>query len=335
MDFFNNPDNMGCIVAILAFIFIGGGILFGYVFPIPLWFAASISGVRIGLGDMFNLRMKNVPPDIIINALIMAQKANIKEYISCDDLASYYLMGGRVMPVVRALISADKANIDLSFSDACAIDRAGRDVLEAVRMSVNPRVLETPPIAAMAQDGIEIIAKCRVTVRANIKSLVGGAGEETILARVQEGICTAIGSSEHYQDVLESPELISKAFLQREENESSAFEILSIDIADLDIGRNIGSELQINQAQADKEIAQAKAETRKSEALAREQEMKAYVQQMKAKVVEAQAQIPIAMSEALKTGRISVMNYYNLKNLLADTQMRESMSGVHSEGLNI
>lgn len=311
-------------------------ILFGVIFPVPLWFAAILSGVRgIGLPELIGLRLRNVPPDVIINPLIMAHKASLKETITFEELASYYLAGGRVMPVVRALISADKANINLSFNDACTIDRAGRDVLEAVRMSVNPRVLETPPIAAMAQDGIEIIAKCRVTVRANIKSLVGGAGEETILARVQEGICTAIGSSENYQDVLESPEIISKAFLERESNESSAFEILSIDIADLDVGRNIGAELQINQAQADKEIAQAKAETRKSAAMAREQEMKAYVQQMKAKVVEAQAEVPLAMSEALKTGRISVMNYYNLKNLLADTQMRESMSGTHSEQLNI
>lgn len=325
-----------CLVPCVVILIIAIFILLVWYIPIPLWIAAGLSGVRVGFNDLITMRMRNVPPDVIVNSLIMAHKANIKEYISCDDLSAYYLAGGRVMPVVRALISAHNANIDLTFQDAKAIDRAGRDVLEAVRMSVNPKVLETPPIAAVAQDGIEIVAKCRITVRANIRRLVGGSGEETILARVQEGICTAIGSSEHFQDVLESPELISRAFLDRErDNETSAFEILSVDIADLDIGRNVGAELQINQAIADKEIAQSKAETRKSAAKAREQEMKAYVQQMRAKVVEAQAQVPIAMGEALRSGKISVMNYYNLKNLLADTQMRESMSGTHSEQLNI
>ncbi len=320
-----------CVIGLICLF-----ILLVVIIPIPLWIAARLSDVKIGWGALLGMTMKKIPVDLIINSLIMAKKANIKARITCDDLSSYYLAGGRVMPVVRALISAHNANIDLSFTDAKAIDRAGRDVLEAVRMSVNPKVLETPPIAAVAQDGIEIIAKCRITVRANIRRLVGGSGEETILARVQEGICTAIGSSEHFQDVLESPELISRAFLDRErDNETSAFEILSVDIADLDIGRNVGAELQINQAIADKEIAQSKAETRKSAAKAREQEMKAYVQQMKAKVVESQAQVPIAMGEALRTGKISVMNYYNLKNLLADTQMRESMSGTHSEQFNI
>lgn len=300
-------------------------------FPVGLWIGASLSGVNISPLELISMRFRGIEQSRIVRPLIMIKKANLPELITADDLQTFYLSGGNIVPVISALIAARGAGISLSFQQACAIDRAGRDVLGAVKMSVNPKVIETPAIGAVAQDGIEIIAVCRVTIKADINRLVGGSGEETILAKVQEGICTAIGSAKNYQDVLESPEIISKTVQNRGFGDDSAFNVVSIDIADIDVGRNIGANLQINQAEADKEIAQAKAETRKAEAIAKEQEMKAYIQNMKAKVIEAQAEVPKAMGEALQTGRISVMNYYNLKNLMADTEMRQSMAGGSSE----
>lgn len=300
-------------------------------FPVGLWIGATLSGVNISPVDLISMRFRGIEQSRIVRPLIMIKKANLPELITADDLQTFYLSGGNIVPVISALIAARGAGISLSFQQACAIDRAGRDVLGAVKMSVNPKVIETPAIGAVAQDGIEIIAVCRVTIKADINRLVGGSGEETILAKVQEGICTAIGSAKNYQDVLESPEIISKTVQNRGFGDDSAFNVVSIDIADIDVGRNIGANLQINQAEADKEIAQAKAETRKAEAIAKEQEMKAYIQNMKAKVIEAQAEVPKAMGEALQTGRISVMNYYNLKNLMADTEMRQSMAGGSSE----
>lgn len=301
--------------------------IFNCFFPVGLWIGANLSGVSVSPAELISMRIKNISQEMIVGCLVMLHKANMPFMITASDLQSYALSGGNVRAVVSALIAASKANIDLNFQEACAIDRAGRDVLGAVKMSVNPKVIETPPIGAVAQDGIELIAICRVTVRANIKNLVGGAGEDTILARVQEGICTAIGSAKNFKDVLESPEIISRAVLDKGLDKGSAFEILSVDIADIDVGRNIGANLQIDQAEADKKIAQAKAESRRAEAAAKEQEMKAFVQSMKSKVIEAQAEVPKAMSDALKTGKISVMSYYNLKNLMADTQMRQSMAG--------
>ncbi len=301
--------------------------IFNCFFPVGLWIGANSSGVSVSPAELISMRIKNISQEMIVGCLVMLHKANMPFMITASDLQSYALSGGNVRAVVSALIAASKANIDLNFQEACAIDRAGRDVLGAVKMSVNPKVIETPPIGAVAQDGIELIAICRVTVRANIKNLVGGAGEDTILARVQEGICTAIGSAKNFKDVLESPEIISRAVLDKGLDKGSAFEILSVDIADIDVGRNIGANLQIDQAEADKKIAQAKAESRRAEAAAKEQEMKAFVQSMKSKVIEAQAEVPKAMSDALKTGKISVMSYYNLKNLMADTQMRQSMAG--------
>ncbi len=312
------------MVGLVAFlIFIG---LLSTIVPLGLWISARFSGVKLGLIELVLMRFKNIPPAAVVKPLIMATQAGIDEF-TLDDLQSYYLQGGRVSAVVSALIAASRANIPLTFQEACAIDRAGRDVLAAVKMSVNPKVIETPQIAAVAQDGIEVVAMCRVTVRANIKQLVGGAGEETVLARVQEGIVTAIGSAEHFQLVLESPDMISKTVLNKGLDQGTAFEILSIDIADVDVGRNIGANLQINQAQADKEIAQANAETRRSNAAALEQEMKAKLQSMRAKVTEAQSSVPAAVGEALKNGKLSVTGYYNIKNLLADTQMRQAISG--------
>lgn len=300
-------------------------------FPVGLWIGAMLSGVNVSPFELIGMRFRGIEQSKIVRPLIMIKKANLPELITADDLQTFYLSGGNIVPVISALIAARGAGINLSFQQACAIDRAGRDVLGAVKMSVNPKVIETPAIGAVAQDGIEIIAVCRVTIKADINRLVGGSGEETILAKVQEGICTAIGSAKNYQDVLESPEIISKTVQNRGFGDDSAFNVVSIDIADIDVGRNIGANLQINQAEADKEIAQAKAETRKAEAIAKEQEMKAYIQNMKAKVIEAQAEVPKAMGEALQTGKISVMNYYNLKNLMADTEMRQSMAGGSSE----
>ena len=296
-----------------------------YFVPIGLWFSALVSGVKISLLQLFLMRFRKVPPSVIVRALIEGTKAGIK--LDRDKLEAHYLAGGKIDMVVHALVSAEKANIDLSFNMATAIDLAGRDVFEAVQMSVNPKVIDTPPVAAVAKDGIQLIAKARVTVRANIKQLVGGAGEETILARVGEGIVSSIGSSHTHKSVLENPDSISKLVLNKGLDAGTAFEILSIDIADIDIGKNIGAGLQIDQADADKNIAQAKAEERRAMAVALEQEMKAKAQEARAKVIEAEAQIPLAISEAFRNGNLGIMDYMKYKNIMADTHMRESIAG--------
>jgi uncharacterized protein YqfA (UPF0365 family) len=270
------------------------------------------------------MRWRKVPPAIIVNAMINSKKAGLD--LSADLLEAHYLAGGHVKSVVNALISADKANMSLDFKTATAIDLAGRDVLEAVQMSVNPKVLDTPAVTAVASNGIQLIVKARVTVRANIRQLVGGAGEETVLARVGEGIVTAIGSAKSHAEVLENPDSISKLVLSKGLDTGTAFEILSIDIADIDVGKNIGAQLQMDQAYADKNIAQARAEERRAMAIAVEQEMKAKAQEMKAKVIEAEAEVPLAMSEAFKKGYLGIMDYYRMQNIKADTEMRESIS---------
>lgn len=294
--------------------------------PIGLWISAFAAGVRIGLGTLIGMRLRRVVPARIVNPMIKAVKAGLN--ISIDKLEAHYLAGGNVDRVVNALIAAQRAGIPLNFERAAAIDLAGRDVLNAVQMSVNPKVIETPKVAAVAKDGIEVIVKARVTVRANIDRLVGGAGEETIIARVGEGIVTTVGSSKSHKDVLENPDAISQTVLDKGLDSGTAFEILSIDIADVDVGRNIGAQLQTDQAEADKRIAQAKAEERRVMGIAREQEMKAMVQEMRAKVVEAESEVPKAIADALRTGKLGVLDYYNLKNLLADTEMRESIAKV-------
>ena len=294
-----------------------------YFVPVGLWVSAQASGVKIGIIDLIAMRLRKVPPSVIVNAMITAQKAGI--HVEKDFLEAHYLAGGNVIKVVNALVSADKANIDLTFKDATAIDLAGRDVLEAVQLSVNPRVIESPPVTAMAKDGIQLVAKARVTVRANIKQLVGGAGEETILARVGEGIVSSIGSSDTHKLVLENPDSISKTVLGKGLDAGTAFEILSIDIADVDVGKNIGAELQIDQANADKNVAQARAEERRAMAIAEEQEMKAKAQEARAKVILAEAEIPMAMAEAFRSGNMGIMDYYKFKNIEADTDMRDSI----------
>lgn len=291
---------------------------------IKLWLQALVSGAHVGLFNIVFMRFRKVPPKLIVEAKIMAVKAGLD--ISTDSLESHYLAGGNVPRVIQSLIAADKANIDLQFNRAAAIDLAGRDVLEAVQMSVNPKVIETPIVAAMAKDGIQLKAISRVTVRANIDRLVGGAGEETVLARVGEGIVTTIGSADTHKKVLENPDLISKRVLEKGLDSGTAYEILSIDIADVDVGKNIGAELETDRAEADKKIAQAKAEERRAMAFAREQEMKAKVEEMKAKVVEAEAQIPLAMAEAFRSGNLGIMDYYRMKNIMADTQMRDKIA---------
>ena len=295
-----------------------------YFVPIGLWFSALVSGVRVSLLQLILMRWRKVPPGVIVQALIEGTKAGISLYR--NDLEAHSLAGGRVSKVVHALVSAQKANIPLDFKMATAIDLAGRDVFEAVQMSVNPKVINTPPVTAVAKDGIQLITKARVTVRANIKQLVGGAGEETILARVGEGIVTAIGSSHSHKEVLENTDKISKTVLSKGLDAGTAFEILSIDIADIDIGRNIGAVLQMDQANADKNIAQAKAEERRAMAVAYEQEMKAKAQEARAKVIEAEAQIPMAMAEAFRSGNMGIMDYQRLKNIEADTNMRENIA---------
>lgn len=290
--------------------------------PVMLWISALASGVRIGIITLVAMRLRRVVPARIVNPLIKARKAGLD--LNTNQLESHYLAGGNVDRVVDALVAAQRADIPLGFERAAAIDLAGRDVLEAVQMSVNPKVIETPIVAAMAMDGIEVRAKAKVTVRANIDRLVGGAGEETIIARVGEGIVTTIGSSEKHKDVLENPDRISQTVLNKGLDAGTAFEILSIDIADVDVGKNIGAQLQTDQAEADKRIAQAKAEERRAMAVAQEQEMKARVQEMRAKVVEAEAQVPLAMAQALREGKLGVMDYYNLQNILADTSMRQA-----------
>ena len=298
--------------------------LFFYFIPVGLWFSALVSGGNISLLQLFLMRWRRVPPSVIVSSMFEGTKAGLK--LDPNELEAHYLAGGNVTNVVHALVSAQKANINLDFKMATAIDLAGRDVFEAVQMSVNPKVINTPPVAAVAKDGIQLIAKARVTVRANIKQLVGGAGEETVLARVGEGIVSSIGSSESHKEVLENPDSISKLVLRKGLDSGTAFEILSIDIADIDIGKNIGATLQIDQAQADKNIAQAKAEERRAMAIALEQEMKAKAQEARAKVIEAEAEVPKAMAEAFRSGNLGIMDYYKRKNIEADTSMRESIA---------
>ena len=298
--------------------------VFLWFFPVTLWFQALISGVKISLIQLVLMRWRKVPPGTIVMAMITGTKAGLK--LEANELEAHYLAKGNVPNVVNALISADKANIDLNFNMAAAIDLAGRDVFQAVQMSVNPKVINTPPVTAVAKDGIQLIAKARVTVRANIKQLVGGAGEETVLARVGEGIVSSIGSAESHKSVLENPDSISKLVLSKGLDAGTAFEILSIDIADIDIGKNIGAVLQIDQANADKNIAQARAEERRAMAVALEQEMKAKAQEARAKVIEAETEIPLAMAEAFRNGNLGVMYYYKMKNIQADTQMREEIA---------
>lgn len=306
-------------------------IFFLYFIPVRLWLTAYFSGVRIKLvRDLVGMRLRNVPPAVIVKPLITAHKAGI--YLETPQLEAHYLAGGQVQKVVNALISADKANIDLSFERATAIDLAGRDVFEAVQVSVNPKVIETPSISAIAKDGIQVRAIARVTVRANIERLVGGAGEETIIARVGEGIVSTIGSAESHAHVLENPDSISKVVLGKGLDSGTAYEILSIDIADVDVGENIGAKLQTDQAEADLQVARAKAEERRAAAVAREQEMRAEVQEQRARVVAAEAEIPMAMAEAFRSGNLGVMDYYNLRNVEADTRMRDAIGGQEGGG---
>jgi uncharacterized protein YqfA (UPF0365 family) len=318
--------------AILIILIVLGLILISVLLtfvPVMLWISALAAGVRVSIFTLIGMRLRRVTPSRVINPLIKAHKAGINA--TTNQLESHYLAGGNVDRVVNALIAAQRANIELSFERCAAIDLAGRDVLEAVQMSVNPKVIETPFIAGVAMDGIEVKAKARITVRANIERLVGGAGEETIVARVGEGIVSTIGSSSNHKKVLENPDMISQTVLSKGLDAGTAFEILSIDIADVDIGKNIGAELQTEQAEADKKIAQAKAEERRAMAVAQEQEMKARVQEMRAKVVEAESAVPLAMAEALKSGNIGVMDYMNIQNISADTDMRGSIGKISGE----
>ncbi len=314
----------GLLLALLFIGFIVLVIFFRFI-PIGLWITAWASGVRVSFLTLFGMRFRKVNPALIVNPLIMAHKAGIA--VPIDDLEGHFLAGGSVERVVRALISADKAGIPLSLKQATAIDLAGRDVFEAVQVSVNPKVITTPKIAAMAKDGIQLLALARVTVRANINRLVGGAGEETILARVGEGIVSTIGSADTHKAVLENPDMISKTVLAKGLDAGTAFEILSIDIADVDVGKNIGAELQTDQAEADKRIAQAKAEERRALAVAMEQEFKAEAQKQRALVIAAEAQIPLAMADAFRSGNLGVMDYQRYRNLQADTSMRQSIAG--------
>ncbi|MFC4873694.1 flotillin-like protein FloA [Negadavirga shengliensis] len=307
---------------ILLFIFL-------YFVPVNLWITAIFSNVKVGLLELVGMRIRKVPPSVVVNSLITATKAGLN--LSTNDLETHYLAGGNVPNVIRALISADKANITLSFKQATAIDLAGRDVFEAVQISVNPKVINTPNVAAVAADGIQLIAKARVTVRANIAQLVGGAGEETILARVGEGIVTSIGSAHNHKSVLENPDKISKLVLERGLDAGTAFEILSIDIADIDVGSNIGAKLQIDQATADLKVAEARAEERRAMAVALEQEMKAKNVEMKAKVTEAEAEIPKAISEAFRSGNLGIMDYYRMENVKSDTGMRDSIANADTD----
>ena len=311
-------------IAIIAIIVIVILSMFFRFVPVGLWVTAYFSGVKVSIGTLVGMRLRRVAPQNIIRPLIKATKAGLE--ININELEAHYLAGGDINQVIDALIAAQRANIDLVFKQAAAIDLAGRNVFEAVQVSVNPKVIETPVIAAMAMNGIEVKARAKVTVRANIERLVGGAGEETIIARVGEGIVTTVGSAAKHTDVLENPDSISKTVLRKGLDSGTAFEILSIDIADIDVGRNIGAKLQMEQAEADKNIAQAKAEERRSMAIAQEQEMIAEVQKMRARVVEAEAEVPLALAEALKSGNLGVMDYYNMKNIAADTSMRDSIS---------
>lgn len=310
----------------IALIIIIVVMLFFTFVPVGLWITAFFSGVKISMATLIGMRLRRVAPTRIVNPMIKATKAGL--VIDINDLEAHFLAGGNVNTLVDAIIAAQRANIPLEFERAAAIDLAGRNVLEAVQVSVNPKVIETPQIAAVAKDGIEVIVKARVTVRANIERLVGGAGEETIIARVGEGIVTTVGSSGSHKDVLENPDSISRTVLEKGLDSGTAFEILSIDIADVDVGRNIGANLQMDQAEADKRIAEAKAEERRAMAVAKEQEMRADVQAMRAKVVEAEAEVPLALASALREGNLGVMDYYSMKNVLADTDMRSSISKI-------
>ncbi len=313
------------ILTLVVIALFGSGLaaLFYFV-PINLWITAVFSGVRISIFNLVSMRFKKIPPSIIVREMITATQAGLK--LTANDLETHYLAGGNVPSVIRALISADKANIDLSFQQAAAIDLAGRDVLEAVQISVNPEVINTPPVTAVAKDGIQLIVKARVTVRANIDQLVGGSREETILARIGEGIVTSIGSASSHASVLENPDRISRVVLEKGLDAGTAFEILSIDIADIDVGKNIGAELQIDQARADLKVAEAKAEERRAMAVAVEQEMKAKAQAAKAKVIESEKDIHLAMADALRSGMLGVMDYYRMDNVVSDTQMRRSIA---------
>lgn len=313
------PSLIFIIVGVVVALFI-----FFYYLPVNLWFTAQLSGVRVSLLNLLLMRLRKVSPSLVVNSMIISTKAGLN--ITSNEIETHYLAGGNVNRVIKALISADKANIPLSFKSATAIDLAGRDVFDAVQISVNPRVINTPPVAAVAKDGIQLIAKARVTVRANINQLVGGAGEETILARVGEGIVTTIGSSESHKLVLENPDRISRTVLEKGLDSGTAFEILSIDIADIDIGENIGAKLQTDQAEADLKVANARAEERRAMAVASEQEMRAKAQEARAKVIEAEAQLPLAMAEAFRSGNLGIMDYYKIQNIQADTDMRESIS---------
>lgn len=307
------------IVAVVLVI----SVFFRYV-PLGLWIRAHASGVPLTIGMLIGMRLRRISPHRLVDSLITASKAGLK--VSINQLEKHFLAGGNIERVIKAQISAQQAGIPLQFEQACAIDLAGRDVLQAVQMSVNPKIIETPPVSAMAMDGIELRVKARVTVRTNIGQLVGGAGEETIIARVGEGIVTTIGSSATHKAVLENPDKISHTVLNKGLDAGTAYEILSIDIADVDVGRNIGAQLQMDQAEADRRIAQARAEERRAMAVAHEQEMKAQVQEMRAKVVAAEAEVPLAMAEALRTGKLGVMDYYQMQNVMADTSMREGIS---------
>ena len=317
------PGDVQTFIITIIIILIAISLFLTFI-PVGLWITAFFSGVKVSMGTLIGMRLRSVIPSRIINPMIKATKGGIN--LDINELEAHFLAGGNINAVVDALIAAQRANIDLEFEQAAAIDLAGRNVFEAVQVSVNPKVIETPVISAVAMDGIEVRAIAKVTVRANIDRLVGGAGEETIIARVGEGIVTTVGSAQNHKSVLENPDLISQTVLGKGLDSGTAFEILSIDIADVDVGRNVGAKLQTDQAEADKKIAQAKAEERRAMAVATEQEMVAEVRRMKAKVVEAESEVPLALAEALRSGNLGVMDYYNMKNILADTQMRESIS---------
>lgn len=313
------PFTLLIIIGAIIFLF-----MFLYFIPVNLWITAVFSNVKISIMNLILMRLRKVPPSIVVNAMITSTKAGL--IVTTNEVETHYLAGGNVNNVIKALISADKANIPLTFKMATAIDLAGRDVADAVQLSVNPRVIDTPPVSAVAKNGIQLIVRARVTVRTNINQLVGGAGEETILARVGEGIVTTIGSAHDHKTVLENPDQISRGVLQKGLDAGTAFEILSIDIADIDVAENIGAKLQTEQASADLKVAQAKAEERRAMAVASEQEMKAKAQEARAKVIEAEAQIPLAIAEAFRSGKLGVMDYYRMQNVQADTQMRESIA---------
>ncbi len=316
-------SNIGFVI--LPIVLVIGVSLFLHFVPLGLWISALAAGVKVSIMTLIGMRLRRVSPAQIVLPLVKANKAGLD--VTVDQLEAHYLAGGDVDRVVDALIAAERATMELTFERSAAIDLAGRDVLEAVQMSVNPKVIETPIISAVAKNGIELKVRARVTVRANIDRLVGGAGEATIIARVGEGIVTTVGSSEEHTDVLENPDHISRTVLNKGLDAGTAFEILSIDIADVDVGRNIGAQLMTDQAEADKKIAQAQAEKRRAMAVAQEQEMRAHTQEMQAKVVEAQAEVPKALSQALREGNLGVMDYYSMNNIMADTKMRESISG--------